>query len=572
MADFAAILRKNIEKLGDTTPDVREKIYGKAREALERKIAAIDPAPAQAVVDRQFEKLSEAVSEVEAEYATPLTLEEQLDDLDSLLSGESDAAPEPVVEDSPVSDVADEPVGDVIAPEPAVDEHIPSEAVSEEADVAADEVTPPLVPTEAEASPLAEEPVMPAVDEDPLRTFLEENVEALSTPEIEVPEVGSELDAPAFNAEDGLSVVAPELDDATTAMAPPEPSGPAWGRLGVLVLILLILGGGGYFASTLPQVQTVLGLNASNSADGDADVPVREVSTTTIDAGDETVEPDTGTLQDGETAITVEGEGAETVVVGTSPDATPKFTQRLTEDGVEVDEGPASGAASVGEGTSVSDLTPGTEAETPPAAEGETGAEEAAVENSNPLRVGQRAIFYEERTGTEAGTAVPGDIIWTQVQESPGDGLSLEPAIRGDVAISDLGLNLTMTIRRNGDPTFPASHIIELAFDVPEDFTGRGIADVQRVTFKGSEEDPGTGLIGIFAPIDTNFFLVALNSAEEAVASNTALMQRESWIDIPLQYVSGRRALVSVEKGTPGERVFEEVFAFWGANPLPVEG
>jgi hypothetical protein len=125
-----------------------------------------------------------------------------------------------------------------------------------------------------------------------------------------------------------------------------------------------------------------------------------------------------------------------------------------------------------------------------------------------------------------------------------------------------------MTIRRNGDSTFPASHIIELFFRVPENFAGRGIADVQRVTFKTNEQDPGNALIAVPAPLDQNIFLIALTDATTAVETNVQLMTRENWIDIPMQYTNGRRALITLEKGIPGERVFNEVFAAWEAAPI----
>ncbi|MEO0543937.1 MAG: hypothetical protein AAFY99_08985 [Pseudomonadota bacterium] len=543
MADFAAILRKNIEKLGETTPELREKVYGKAREALERKIAAIEPAPAQAVIDRQFAKLDEAVSEIEAEYAPPTALEDQLDDLDTLLGGEGDLETANLV----VPEAVEE------APPTPVDADTPVETVESEA---APEPVEPSVPDVAvDAEPSADE-------EDPLRAFLQENVDTLSMPETATLEVPETQDTISVGAPMGAEPQPMAADERPTPVAQ---SGPAWGRLGVLVLIVAVLGGGGYFASTLPQVQSALGLN--NSEEG---VPVREVSTTPVEDNEEAA--DTGTLQEGEVDITVEGEGAETVVVGTSPSLQPKFTQRLTEDGLEVDEGPAQGAPTVGEGTSVSDLSPVSAPDEQAVVESDETTEEPQAEGQTPLRVGQRAIFYEERTGTEAGTAVPGTVIWTQVQDSPGADLPLEPAIRGEVSVPDLDLSLVATIRRNGDQTFPASHIIELSFEVSEGFTGRGISEVDRVNFKSTEQDPGTTLIGIIAPIDANFFLVALNSADEAVRNNINLIRRENWIDIPLQYVSGRRALVTIEKGTAGERIFTEVFDFWDANPLPIGG
>ena len=36
-------------------------------------------------------------------------------------------------------------------------------------------------------------------------------------------------------------------------------------------------------------------------------------------------------------------------------------------------------------------------------------------------------------------------------------------------------------------------------------------------------------------------------------------MRRLQWIDIPISYRNGRRALISLEKGVPGEKAFNDV-------------
>ena len=45
---------------------------------------------------------------------------------------------------------------------------------------------------------------------------------------------------------------------------------------------------------------------------------------------------------------------------------------------------------------------------------------------------------------------------------------------------------------------------------------------------------------------------------------NLQLLKERSWFDIPLVYNNGRRAILAIEKGTPGERAFKEAFAAWG--------
>ncbi|TIX52534.1 MAG: hypothetical protein E5V28_31740, partial [Mesorhizobium sp.] len=63
-------------------------------------------------------------------------------------------------------------------------------------------------------------------------------------------------------------------------------------------------------------------------------------------------------------------------------------------------------------------------------APGAAPAAPTAAPAETALAVGQKAIFYEERTSTAQGSAEPGSIVWSLVQESPGGNLPPEPAIR----------------------------------------------------------------------------------------------------------------------------------------------
>jgi len=42
------------------------------------------------------------------------------------------------------------------------------------------------------------------------------------------------------------------------------------------------------------------------------------------------------------------------------------------------------------------------------------------------------------------------------------------------------------------------------------------------------------------------------------------LLKERSWFDVPLVYVNQRRAIIAIEKGSPGERAFNDAFALWG--------
>jgi hypothetical protein len=185
----------------------------------------------------------------------------------------------------------------------------------------------------------------------------------------------------------------------------------------------------------------------------------------------------------------------------------------------------------------------------------------AAAEPAIP--VSQKAIFYEERTNTAEASAESGSIVWSLVQESPGGDLPPEPAIRAEATIPGKDVQLRMTIRRNADKSLPASHIVEMIFLTPEGFDGGGIESVLRLSLKGSEQEAGSPLLGIPAKIGDGFFLIALNDTKPEIEANTALLRSKSWIDVPVQYKSGRRALFTMEKGIPGAKVFEEALKVW---------
>ncbi|MBL0936122.1 MAG: hypothetical protein IBJ07_15370, partial [Rhizobiaceae bacterium] len=277
-------------------------------------------------------------------------------------------------------------------------------------------------------------------------------------------------------------------------------------------------------------------------------------------------------------AAPAEGEAVASAPAETeTPDAaeapaaeTEKFTQRLLPDGTEVDEGVAGEEPTIGEGTSVAAVTP------PGEAEGATSAPAAGNDQGQDqpqLAVGQRAIFYEERTANAEGSAESGTILWSLVQESPGGDLPPEAAIRAEVTIPARDLQLRMTIRRNGDQSLPASHIIEMIFLTPDNFSGGTIDNVLRVAMKDTEQAAGNPLIGIPAKIADGFFLVALSDSSAEVEANTTLLRRQSWLDIPITYGSGRRALMTMEKGIPGDRVFQEALRAWSElAPIAEEG
>jgi hypothetical protein len=71
-------------------------------------------------------------------------------------------------------------------------------------------------------------------------------------------------------------------------------------------------------------------------------------------------------------------------------------------------------------------------------------------------------------------------------------------------------------------------------------------------------------LTGASARIVGNSFLFALSSASDLdVENNLNLLESRDWIDLAMVYGTGRRAILTLEKGEDGEAIFADVLAAW---------
>lgn len=177
--------------------------------------------------------------------------------------------------------------------------------------------------------------------------------------------------------------------------------------------------------------------------------------------------------------------------------------------------------------------------------------------------VAQRVVLYEEEPSDPQGKRYIGSAIWRTETVSPGPGQPPELAVRADVEIPERRITMKFSIRRNTDPTLPASHTVEIMFNLPPDFAGGGIANVPGILMKQSEQTRGVPLAGLAVKVMTGFFLVGLSSSEAEMQRNIQLLKERAWFDIPVVYGNNRRAILALEKGTPGERAFAEAFATW---------
>lgn len=178
--------------------------------------------------------------------------------------------------------------------------------------------------------------------------------------------------------------------------------------------------------------------------------------------------------------------------------------------------------------------------------------------------VAQKVVLYEEDPSDPQGKRAVGSAIWRTEAISPGTGKPPELAVRADIEIPERKTSITWTLRRDNESNGSTSHTIEIMFKLPADFPSGGIFNVPGIWMKQGEQTQGTALAGLAVKVTTGYFLIGLSNAPTDRERNIQLLKERPWFDIPIVYTNGRRAILAVEKGTPGERAFEEAFKTWG--------
>jgi hypothetical protein len=184
--------------------------------------------------------------------------------------------------------------------------------------------------------------------------------------------------------------------------------------------------------------------------------------------------------------------------------------------------------------------------------------------NAPAAAVAQKVVLYDEDPNDPQGKRYVGSALWRTETMSPGPGLAPELAVRADIEIPERKLRMTWSLRRNSDKALPASHTIEIMFTLPADFPEGGIGNVPGVLMKQSEQARGVPLAGLAVKVTNGYFLIGLSAVEADQQRNVQLLKERDWFDVPVVYTSGKRAILAMEKGAPGTRVFEEALRAWG--------
>jgi hypothetical protein len=294
--------------------------------------------------------------------------------------------------------------------------------------------------------------------------------------------------------------------------------------IGLVAVVLVVIGAGAFLYAKRDTVFSFLSLGETERNAAAVDTP--------------TAPP------------TPEGEAAETE----------KAPDRLTN-GTEAPpaEAPAPEAVAVAPAEPMP--APAVEEPEPPAAPLESlaglGEEAAPSDQAGTNLVEQRAIYYFQGKEGEAGQAVDGTATWAEIDK---DG---RPAIQSTIRIPDRNVTVLVTIYKNYDEALPASHLVEVQF--AGKISESAIQRVPALVLKQTEQARGQPLAGAAVPVTNELFWIALSDDKEEIARNVQLLREGSWFDIPILFGDQTRALITFEKGIPGDKVFETVMASW--NP-----
>jgi hypothetical protein len=175
------------------------------------------------------------------------------------------------------------------------------------------------------------------------------------------------------------------------------------------------------------------------------------------------------------------------------------------------------------------------------------------------ILAGSQSLLLEaSQDGTAGAVPFSGTVEWTEGVDEIG-----LPTLLGTASIPARNLGVDITIRKNSDPSLPASHLMEVDFRVSDTFIGGTIATLPGILLKDQELVPGTALIGASARVVGNSFLFALSATPADSAINTDLLENRRWMDLAVVYGTGRNAILTLEKDEEAQALFDKVFSEW---------
>jgi hypothetical protein len=503
MAEYYAVLKKAVAGLDSGSAEARRAVYDKARNALIGQLKAIDPPLAASEISRQRLELEEAIRRVERETTAAGQAPRP--------QRPAEPAPDPSMAEPPPPPPPQAPPAAPMGPSPQdVFRRAIQEAESRGSAMPDRPQQRPYTPPMPAANWIQSRPEYGADEPEPERA--PEIPPSYDAPRYEPRTVREPVPAadPYVDLRDRPSRAAPKrkgyLEEQDAAELAEEPARRS--RLPTILLVLLILGMIGGLAALALSQRAVLSDLLAGLDGGSSEPSGSEGAPATVDDASKPADRVPGDAG-GDPAPAPQDPIADTIAGAPEPPAPP------------------------------------------PAADQSI--------------VAQRAVLYEEpldQASADAGVIrIDGGVAWSFNEGGPGG-----PEVVADIEVPERQMKIRLSIRRNTDSALPASHLVEAVVSTPADFPGKGVKSIPRLVMKPAEDGSGQPVVGAQAKVADGLFWIALSATDSDVAQNLQLLRERSWIDLPIVYETGQRAILTFEKGAPGQRAFDRAFAAWSTG------
>ena len=578
MAEYYAVLSRAVASLETSTPEARRAVYDKARNALIGQLKAIVPPLPTSEISRQRLELEEAIRRAEREATNAAGAPQR-----ATTTRRPSPVPPPPPPQSPLPQSPPPEMEELRQPEPVESSSSP-QAVFRRAIREAESRADGAVPIER--APVREEAYgdMEAefhVSDRSRRAPPPEEPAAYVPPNYRAPRRAEprprlapdypwEVDAPQSEAVVPRRAPAPQLDSEDRAPRVKEArrqkgrdrdrdvEGDYEGRAvarpsrlpTILLLVLIVALVGGLTALGWWQRDTLSKLFADSASSGNAEsvasapsAPAPAAPAPTDDAA-------------------APGKNGDRLLGGGNSIATTPGVRVVGDAGAPADAGASADAGAPVAAGAPADAANPANAPADVATAEQPQPPPAANQGGDAALVAQKAVLYEEPldpTKAAAGvTQINAAVTWNYVTDDANG-----PSVIANLDVPERGLKIKLTIHKNSDKTLPASHLIEVIVNATSAFPGKGIGSVPRLVLKPSEDARGQPLIGATAKVEDGFFWIALSALPADEQNNMSMLKDNDWIDLPLVYDTGQRAILTFEKGTPGDRVLAQALTAW---------
>jgi hypothetical protein len=160
----------------------------------------------------------------------------------------------------------------------------------------------------------------------------------------------------------------------------------------------------------------------------------------------------------------------------------------------------------------------------------------------------RRAILYEEELDGSQERTFIGSVLW-RAELAPRTARAPESAVTAEVEIPDRKLHAIWSLRRNTNDNAPASHTIQIVFEIPPEYPLGQVLTIPGVLARRTEQAVGVELKGQTVKVSDGFFRIHLSPVEADRVRNVEILKERPWFDIPVVYSSGRRGLLVIESG-----------------------